>query len=170
MEMENKFYVMPEQNPWDSCILDFQMCGTTTTSTVLESVNEYVYITDDKKISVLKRVLERSLKVPVHFYQDYFALPNGIFLHVWRIGIQLKILDNQYSKTRDKLDKILKFMQQGYKYDFEFSSKVSLISTEDLWQCVYIVPTYIERFYTTPEKTKFHNKHNFPEFEVSTAL
>ena len=32
---------------------------------------------------------------------------------------------------------------------------LSLISTEDLWQCVYIVPTYIERFYTTPEKTKF---------------
>jgi hypothetical protein len=163
MEMENVFHVMPRQNPWDSYTLDIQMCGTTTTSTILESVNGYVYITDDKKISVLKRVLERSLKVPVHFYQDYFSLPNGIFLHVWRIGIELKILENQYAKTRDKLERVLKFMQQGYEYDFDFSNKISLIPTEDMWHFIYIVPIYIERFYTTPEKTKLHSRFEFPE-------
>lgn len=151
-------------------LADITFCGSTQCATVLNSNRGYIHLLSDSKLKLIKRVCEKSLGVKVHFYEDYSCYNNSIYLHVWRIGLELNLLSNEYSEKRDKLLKIFKFLNVEYKLDFQFSNKAGLISTEDFDKYIYIVPSYLERFYTLEQNNRHHIKTCFNTKTVSLSL
>lgn len=148
MRPTTDFFVYP---PPSYSVEDHLFCGTTTT-TVLKSTNGIIRINEENKIKSFHKVLSRSLKVPVHFFEDYKPYSdNGIYLCIYRIGFELALGSNQYQSKRDLCQRMSHHMNIELAWDFDFSHEnLNPTGKEDTY--IYLTPYFIDRYYFIEEK------------------
>lgn len=154
MRPTTEFFVCP---PLSYSSADHLFCGTTT-STVLKSTNGIVRINEEKKIQAFYKVLSRSLKVPVHFFEDYKPYSdNGIHLCIYRIGFELNLWSNQYQSKRDLCQRMSRHMNIELGWDYALEQE-DLNTTEKEDHYIYLTPYFIERYYFIEQKDNPINK------------
>lgn len=129
-----------------------------TNSTVLKSTNGILRINEEKKIQAFYKVLSRSLKVPVHFFEDYKPYSdNGIHLCIYRIGFELDLYSNQYQSKRELCQRMSNHMNIELGWDYDFSHE-NLNPTGKDNTYIYLTPYFIDRYYFVEQKDNPINK------------
>ena len=129
-----------------------------TNNTVLKSTNGILRINEEKKIQAFYKVLSRSLKVPVHFFEDYKPYSdNGIHLCIYRIGFELNLWSNQYQSKRELCQRMSHHMNIELGWDYTLKHE-DLNPTEKEDHYIYLTPYFIERYYFIEQKDNPINK------------